>query len=93
MKPIHALAFVRTEYFSRSLKCGHMPWGSDARVLDSANTLSRASASSENTVLVLVSRSQEVCASTMLDSSLLHAFMTSLCSTVSLFSPSSVLIL
>ncbi len=79
--------------FNRSLKSTQRRWGSDAGVLDSANTLSRASASSENTVLVVVSRSQEVCASTMLDSSLLHAFMTSLCSTVSLFSLSSVLIL
>ena len=71
----------------------HRGRGSDARALDSANTLSRTSASSENTVLVVVSPSQEVCASTMLDSSLLHAFMTSLCLTVSLFPPSSVLIL
>ena len=47
-----------------------------------------ASASSENTVLVVVSRSQEVCASMML-ASLSYCLMTSLRLTVSLFSLSS----
>ena len=82
-----------TKSFSRRLNGSHRLRRGDARLLDSANTLSLASASSEKPVLVVVSRSQEVCASTMLDSSLLRAFMTNLCLTVSLFSLSSVLIL
>ena len=81
-----------TKPFGRSSKAGQ----EDAEallVVGQREHSELASASTENPVLVVVSLSQEVCASIMLDSSLITAFMISLRSTASLFSLSSASIL